>query len=476
MNKTLRHPRTFFDLKVPVILFATILALLAGILVVGLNASTFLFIIIIISILNLVFSFGLIKVSKGFSLAHITITGYAFLAYVIIINIPSLIVVLGDIQNPVLLLLWKAIQGSTFLFALGVVYSNLLFKLNDEEVADFFNRPIKFDAYEGVFLKIAQYGLILSIVIMGFYFYKYWGRVPLFYLVTHPGDTLAITLLREDTSKVSLRFWEGYLIEWGRALILPTLMSMSFVIWRLGKQKRWRNWFILYLALAVFFASLSTAKFPVVMVFVILTVTYLAMAGTKEILKKTPLFIILIFLYPLFERMLKYSVGFWDAVTFILWERIFVVPIEALTPYFEYFPLLDGYLGGRSIRLLSLILGKTYFNTANYVYILKGTSPIDTGLANGAFIGNLYADFGMTGVLIGAFLIGFFLQWVQITFFRREKNVFSVAIYAFFVVLFMKIAIVPFPSLLLGGGGLVAWFAFLIFTPRSSIVVARDGK
>lgn len=466
--------KAFVAKRTLAVIFATLLSVLAGIMLVTLDVSTF-WLLIFITILNILVSSGLIISSKSLFISHVTIPGYAFLTYVIVIDVPTLIFVLGNIQDSNLLL-WKAVQGSTLLLAVGVMYGSLMFKLSDEEVKSFFSRPINFKYYDKAFQKVVQYGLVLAVLIMGLYFYKYGGRIPLIYLIRHPGDAFAISLLREETMKISLSFLEGYLYEWGRAFILPTLMSMSFVMWQLSKETQWRNWFILYLILAVSFASLSTAKFPVVMVLVILIFAYLIMSGVKGVLRKAPLFIILILAYPLFERIVKYRAGFIEALTFVFWERVFVIPTEALSLYFKYFPLQDGLLGGRSIRLVSIFIGKEYFNTANYVYVLRGTSRIDTGLANGAFIGNLYADFGMAGVMIGAFVIGFFIQWVQITFFRREKNALSVAIYAFLIVLFLKITIVPFPTLLLGSGGLAAWLIFLVTTPRIQSSKARGKR
>ncbi len=457
----------FYTSKIYDIFPVLLVALFAGLLVVRLG-SLILLSIVVATVLNLGVSLSLMRFSRGLFLSQPTISGYAFLAFVLIVNIPSLIILLDNPQDDVFLLLWSAVQSATFLLALGAVYSSLVLGFSKEEVKFFWNRRIEFDSQEEILKKTVRYGLLACLLIVFFYVYRFRGKIPLFYLVTHPGDAQMITALREDVSKASLRFWEGYLIEWNRALLLPTLMSISFVMWRLTKQRNWLKWFILYLVLAVFFASLSTAKFPVLMIFIILGVTYALMVGISRItMRKAPLFVIVALFYPLVERMIKYKVGLIDALTFVVWERAFVVPVKALYLYFEHFPLFDGYLGGRSIRLVSFIVGKPYFNAANYVYIMRGDARVDTGLANSAFIGNLYADFGMVGVLIGAFVVGAFLQWAHIMVVRREKTPISVALNAFMVVLFAKIAIVPFPTLLLGSGGLIALVILLVFVPSS---------
>ncbi len=421
-------------------------------------------VVVVASLVGLLVSFVLLLNSGGV-VNGVSLTGFVFAIFVLVITIPSVILFLTNPAENVFLT-WKLVQCATLLLALGMDMLSYFLDFGPEEMVRYIQRDIAGDSRVNITLVVVG-GLVISLLIIFYYLYRFQGKVPLFYLIYHPGDALTIVKLREEVTKISIRFWEGYLFEWGKALLLPSLMSISFVKWRIEKDKRWMGWFFLYLILAVFFAALSTAKLPVVTVFLILIVVVFIVYGLKFAVKWAPLAVILVFSYPIFERTAKYGVDFLSALKFVVWERIFVIPISTLSLYFEYFPLDASYLWGRSIRLVSVLMGEQYFNVANYIFRMKGTYKIETGLSNAAFIGNLYADFGVVGVLLGAFAIGMFLQAVQIIVVRREKNPVSVALYAFLIVLFMKISIIQFPVLLLGGGGGLAILALMFFAPRT---------
>ena len=82
-----------------------------------------------------------------------------------------------------------------------------------------------------------------------------------------------------------------------------------------------------------------------------------------------------------------------------------------------------------SHRPIALLLGLEKKNVANIVFLFRNNRGFYLGNASAPFVGHLYADFGLLGVLIGAILTGIILQAVHIYCVRKEYNLFNLALY-----------------------------------------------
>jgi hypothetical protein len=149
------------------------------------------------------------------------------------------------------------------------------------------------------------------------------------------------------------------------------------------------------------------------------------------------------------------DVEFGGALLAIL-RRVFYEPALVLYWYFELFPGDVGYLGGRSIGKLSWLLGWEYFDTANYVGLYGLGSRIGSVNANAAFIGDLNADFGFVGVVVGGIIAGILMQVVQVWLFRSSKDIIHVAIYAFLMFAFWLLHSTSLPVVLASNGVVLA--------------------
>ena len=100
-------------------------------------------------------------------------------------------------------------------------------------------------------------------------------------------------------------------------------------------------------------------------------------------------------------------------------------------------------------------MGLKYFDTANYVGRYGYPEYIESVNANGAFIGDLNADFGLAGVLVGGVFAGALMQAIHIYVVRRRKTIFGLACYAFMVFAFWDLNSGSLPTLLASNGVLL---------------------
>lgn len=431
---------------------------------------------VIATAFNVIVCVGLLRNLGHLRFIEFSATMVPFVLFVTVITIPSLSIFIASqlrpTDNSAELKLWALSQGATLTMTLGVIYATWTLKLTRSETVKY--QTYKIGTPSAVTYRIMRFVWIPCLIIIAAYVILLDGRIPLLYLITNPGDARTLVDLREESFKtlgVSPLF--VYLFHWMRSLILPILASVTLLMWKTTRSKSWRNWFIFYCLVTLIYAGLSSAKFPVAAATTVMVLSYLFWAGFQRVKGRLPFLLVAVLFFPLFETTFKYNrglSGFLEGLYFVVVTRILEIPSRALLLYFQAFPLPEGFLGGRSIRLVSIIIGQPFFNTANYVYLWReGDARVTTGLANAAFIGNLYADFGPIGVLVGAFLVGVLLQCVYIIFIRRKKSILAVAIHAAIIVLFLKLAISPAPPILLGDGGLLAVAFALVFLPKTAV-------
>jgi len=133
-----------------------------------------------------------------------------------------------------------------------------------------------------------------------------------------------------------------------------------------------------------------------------------------------------------------------------LFSRITIAPNYSLALHLVYFPDKFGFLYGRSIGLLNRIWeNKDFLSLGVLVARARGHS---TGSFNAAFFTGLWADFGYTGVIIGSFLLGVYLQWLQIWLIRSTKSITKLALFAYLLLAVYYLANVSiYPCLLTFG-------------------------
>ena len=169
--------------------------------------------------------------------------------------------------------------------------------------------------------------------------------------------------------------------------------------------------FTIFFAYGVFVNTLTLEKSPTAAIILAVVVFYY-LRKNKIAFRYMLLSIVGVFIIPLVIMyfLLMDHENIFRVLSITLLNRIFIVPTEVTYYYFKIFPDTHDFLFGQSSHLFSWLYSDGVFPIANYVAKIWWRNPWTTGSANTLFIGNFWADFGWTGVILSIFCVGLILH------------------------------------------------------------------
>jgi oligosaccharide repeat unit polymerase len=415
-------------------------------------------IISLITLLIVTFSVSLFFMQRYVDILNIkqpTIPGFFYLIYLVMIFFPSFFIAI-DKPAPYRDVYLLAVVSVLFTMPFGIWIANRAFRFHKNEIRAFFSKPIE-KGKPSYHLRVVLGIFLLGALALVFLYLSEVRTVPLLAVLKNPGAYYELAQLREKSFKL-LDTQLSYPYFWLRTFFFPFLIMLTLGYYLQTRRKGWLLFFLVSLGIGTLYAGFSLAKMPVAAIF-LMVVLFIYVYRAGQIGIRFILFAIgLIFAFPLFVILtVQYGmgIGLLDAVSGIF-RRLFYVPAHVLYYYFEIFPDQVGYLYGRSIGKLAWLMGWEHFNTANYVYRYLFPSGAESGLSNAAFIGNLNADFGLPGVLIGGLVVGFLMQAIQIFILRRRKTILNLVVYTFLIFAFWLLNQTALPIVLLSNGVILA--------------------
>ncbi len=394
---------------------------------------------------------GMQRMVGVFNLRCMTIPGFWYLTYLARIFIPSFFVFF-DVSGESRYTYLFAVQSVLITVPLGILFVNMLLRFRRAELHCYFESPIQEQHVKSDLYGVCLIGLCMALGVTILYVSEV-DTIPLFQLVSNPGDYLTLVLLREDSFKLlesPLTFVYALL----RTVGFPFLILVTLGYYLHTKRSKWLILLLASLASGIGYAALTTEKAPVaeivVLIFLLIFLYRKGRIGRKTI----AVAVALALTFPVTVTLSASSNPDANVLTVLtaLGGRIFYAPAEVLYWYFELFPGDVGYLFGRSIGKLAWLMGWDYFNTPNYVGLYGLRSDIESVHANGAFIGNLNADFGIVGVLLGGVLVGILVQGMQILLVRSRKTILNLVIWAYLILAFWKLHSTALPVVLVSEG------------------------
>lgn len=400
------------------------------------------------------------KTAAPFDLGRLSITSFWYVTYLAMIFFPAFFVFADQELHPSRVPYLFSVESVLITVPLGFLIAAKLLSFKSQETDSYFSQPLELSQINRSLEKRFIFLLGIAILFTGLYMREV-GTIPLFYLLHNPGDYLAAFSLREDSFKLLNSHFE-YVYFLLRGTLYPVLTACAYGCYKVTRQLKWKIMFFLSLGASIFFASLSLAKAPVAMIFVTLAFFIYFYQRRVISMRKVVVFFCLIFLFPIaivFQSGKNLGIA---EVSVAIGERLLYSPSEVVYYYFEVFPGHVNYLHGRSIGKLAWLFGEDYFDTPNYVGRYGFPQYQETINANGAFIGDLNADFGLWGVLLGGIIAGGVMQIVHIYFVRRKRTVCALACYAFILYAFWFLNSTSLPTALASNGVLFSiallWF------------------
>jgi oligosaccharide repeat unit polymerase len=391
-------------------------------------------------------------VGSPFRARRVTINSFWFLTYLVMIFFPAFFIY-ADEQNLARGRFLFAVTSVLVTVPLGFVLASWFCKFRKSETESFFLKPLEANVNPAGVMPIFSAFLAISMVLAAWYMRQV-GTVPLFHMIRNPGDYYTLMFLREDSFKL-LNSSLNYAFALLRGLLFPFIIAVSFGYFLWTRHKQWLIGFVAAAVTGIFFASLSLAKSPVAIIFLVVVLFAYYYKHGMFSYKFVLISLAVIFAFPL---LVMIGVAENSPTASILLQSLFERLIYGTSLdvywYFEAFPAHIPYLHGASSHALSIFAGVPVANTPNMVGQYSEPFGLASINANAAFIGDLHADFGLAGVLIGGVITGIVMQAFHIYIVRKKKTVSSVAAYSFLVYAFWQLNSTSLPPVLASGGAL----------------------
>jgi oligosaccharide repeat unit polymerase len=413
---------------------------------------------------------------RPFSFHRGTIPSFWYVTYLVTILWPAFYVY-SENDGPYRRVFLFAVESVIITVPIGWGLASRVLSFRLSEVEDFFCAPLIAPQVTQRFSKAFVRFFVFALVMTLLYLWEV-KAVPLFYLIANPGDAFAAAVLREESFKL-LNSPFLYIYSVLRAVLYPYLIMVSIGAYLVTRRAKWLWRSIIVLIAGVLYAALTIAKGPVAIIFLMVAFFFYYYKHGHLSRRAMATFFVIILLFPVLVATWAYvgtnlDLGQIGDVLQAIGDRLFHIPAEMVYGYFEFFPAQMGHLHGASIGMLSALLQMKHVDTPNVVGQFLYPNGIESITANAAFIGDLNADFGMGGVLIGSVLAGFIMQALHIWVIRRRKTVTTMAVYAFLTVTFLFLHSTALPQILASNGAilifLIAWF----FENQSSVIAERS--
>lgn len=411
---------------------------------------------LVISVLVACASCLLMQRMVGLSLRRLTITSFWYWLYLGFVFIPALFV-FGSQAEPYRTRYLIAVDSALITVPFGAIFANLTTRCHKETTRSYFRKPLVPETNVYAFLR--GFLILLGAALLLSLLYVLEVRtLPLYYLVFHPGQYDQLVLLREESLKLlASHFRYAYYVL--RSTLYPILILIAFGRYLRTRARLWRNLFIFTFAIGLIYSGLSIAKSPVTNLVLMVALFWYLSRGGRFSLKSALAAAALFLAFPVIVVVLEQPdlVNIAGALN-VIGERMFSLPAEILYYYFRVFPDVAPFQHGATIGTLATVLGTTPFDDANFVGRFMYTHGMSSVTANAPFLGSLYADFGMLGVVLGGVLAGFIMQSAQARMIRAPKDTVNLALLTFLIVTFAYLNATSLPIVLLSDGTL---FAFL---------------
>jgi oligosaccharide repeat unit polymerase len=431
----------------------------------------------VLSLIVILVSFWMMQRLVGlFNLRQITAPAFFYYLYFVAILVPGFFI-FADEVTPSRGRFLFGIESVLVSVPAGIAIANLFLGFGRRGIAKYFRRPVDEETLGPSDSRLFVLVFVWAVV---FVLINIWQTpvIPLFYLIRNPGEAIAAAMLREDSFKL-LSSHLTYVYAIIRGIIFPFLILVAYGRCRLEPQRRWRWLFWASLASGIFYAALTIEKSPVATVFGLLILFYYLFRGGQVGRWASIGAPVLFLCFPLAVVLLAYhgSEGgtLWGAIQAI-GVRLFYSPAQIVYAYFEVFPAVIPFQHGASIAKIATLFGWKIVDIPNAVGLyMKVGGDLDTITANSCFIGNLNADFGLPGVVIGGIVAGFAMQGISMYLCRRPKTAVNLAAHAICIWAFGMLVTTALPTVLLSGGVTFALILAWIFDRSSKTRQAPSG-
>jgi hypothetical protein len=403
----------------------------------------------------------LLRTEDGiYNFKRLSLVSAWFWSHVIFVAIPSLFVYQFETGNhPERFML--SVVTSLVLVPLGVLIGHGTCRAHKGAVRSYYLSPVKVHRADSY--SFATFALLAVCAILAYYHTTQLTSVPLLYMIQNPGDAVKASQLREESVKL-LQSNMAYLYEVLAKVMFPVLVMITGIRWLYRKTAWNRTIFFGTSILAALYCGMTLEKSPVGLAVVCLV---LAIYMKREGIFKREIWLIpvgifgypiVVFLYEFANSPLNTSRNLIDAVG----VRLFYGCAQVLFYYFDLVPETIPYQHGATIGKFAMFMGVPHSNIANLVGLRIDPTLPKSVSANAPFLGTLYADWGLTGVMLGCVITGIVISFLQNYLVSRPKTLRNVCIYGFVMLKITLLSLAALPYVLGSGGVLIVMIPLFI--------------
>jgi oligosaccharide repeat unit polymerase len=391
-----------------------------------------------------------------FDFGAVSLPGAWYWAYLVFVLIPSLAAYqLESGNHPDRFI--ASVLSVLLTVPLGLTIGTGICRARRGMVKAYYQQPIKMQPAD--FRSPATLIMIGLCVLLGIKHVRELSSVPLLYMIQNPGQAAAMTLLREDALKL-LPSDLKYVYEVLTKDLFPILVMLTGMRYLYVKTHWNGTLFVGTFVVAILYCGMTLEKSPVGLAILCLAIALYFKQGGKLsnpwlvglVLVALFAFPVVVFLFQTKDTALATEQNLIDAVA----VRLFYGGAKVLFYYFDLVPDVIPYQNGATIGKYAMLMGMEPSKIANSVGLRIDPTLPKSVSANAPFLGTFYADFGMTGVLIGGVFTGIIIAVIEHYIVRRPKTIRNVCIYGFVMLKLTLLTIAALPYILLSGGVIIA--------------------
>ncbi len=325
------------------------------------------------------------------------------------------------------------------IFPIGILIMNKLM-INDYQLTfnRFMNKPVE-DEQPGnqfLFLYLFVLGIAISITLL---YYSKLEIIPINFMINNLlGDINIADLAKlRESSTTTFKLGKLHRYKFFMAQLIPFLVVLALLKSKLTNKNIWR---FLFIALAVFamYRSISDLQKKPLLDFIILL--FIASWIFKGKINWKQVGVLIGVAVGILSLMYIFIMGLTNRPFITLLEgissRLFLGQTAPLYYYFSLFPDSHEFLYGATLPNPGGIFQFEHFPITKWIFVngLNRNWEI-VGTAPSAFIGEMYANFGFTIMVLSILVLSLILQYIQIKFISRPRTLLLTAFYAYFVFL-----------------------------------------
>lgn len=396
----------------------------------------------IVSFIVLIISYFLFKRAAGtLSLRKLNTVSYVFFYSIVISTfLGSIICALGFgdwhwilcyTSRNTRVVAWIAVCYSLITIPIGMIITNGLYNVNISSLyTSFENKELIVGlSYRRIWFTL--FSICIFSILVSIYIKVYSGSWPLYTAVVEK-DFLSAREGRIDVR----RNFQG--IEYIKNLfglcLVPMFSYFAYIIWLKKRTLYCLISYLVILSCTIFIISYDTQKAPIIFYLIGYVVIYPLIK--KPISRKALIIFFSGALLLMGLMYISFNATDNDVLDVVLdpgsamWGRMFISSYAGVPLSFEWFPDIITQPTWQ-IGIPEFILNALNLPTTESARLMMLKIEPDGNLISSYFIAEAWANYGLIGVVISPFIIGFCVQFVHLLLLRHRKDPLAIAFYAF---------------------------------------------